>query len=244
MRRVDFKIRTVDLNQKTVKLQIWDTSGLQRFQEITRSYFNTAHGFLLVFDVTSRQNFDNIRNWMRKAEQHGCETAAKVLVGNKCDLVEKRVVSTEEAQQLADELGMLFVEVSAKSGDSVQKAFFTLADSVMQVKWLERFVDLREPPEPESITITEPEPEPETETEPEPEPNSSEHAVHLGMAQANARIISGEQISDNVTVEELKNERLKLELEIAKVQVEDRKNERKHKLEMEKVKLRVSFTAT
>ena len=121
------------MNEERVKLQVWDTAGNARFHTITQAFYRRlgAEGILLVYDVTDRQSFENIRNWwIKDVAHHAPETALKILIGNKCDMDEKRVVSTEEGQKLADELDIQFFEVSAKSGRSVENAFFTLVEDI------------------------------------------------------------------------------------------------------------------
>ena len=130
MRRIDFKIRTIEMDGKRVKLQIWDTAGQERFRTITQAYYRGAMGILLVYDVTDRQSFENIRNWIKNIKQHASETVRKILLGNKCDMDEKRAVSTEEGQKLADEIDIQFFEVSAKSGRSVENAFCKLVENI------------------------------------------------------------------------------------------------------------------
>jgi Ras-related protein Rab-8A len=84
-------------------------------------------GIMLVYDVTDPASFDNIRNWMTSLEQNASEGVNKILVGNKCDLVDKRVISTERGKALADEYKIKFFECSAKSSINVEEAFMTLA---------------------------------------------------------------------------------------------------------------------
>ncbi|KAF2815305.1 NCA2-domain-containing protein [Mytilinidion resinicola] len=127
---IDFKIRTIELDGKRVKLQIWDTAGQERFRTITTAYYRGAMGILLVYDVTDERSFNNIRTWFSNVEQHATEGVNKILIGNKCDWEEKRAVSTERGQQLADELGIPFLEVSAKSNINVDKAFYSLAADI------------------------------------------------------------------------------------------------------------------
>jgi len=87
-------------------------------------------GILLVYDVTDEKSFGNIRTWFSNVEQHASEGVNKILIGNKCDWDEKRVVSTEQGQALADELGIPFLEVSAKSNINIEKAFYSLAGDI------------------------------------------------------------------------------------------------------------------
>ncbi|KAK3943831.1 ATP synthase regulation protein NCA2-domain-containing protein [Diplogelasinospora grovesii] len=127
---IDFKIRTIELDGKRVKLQIWDTAGQERFRTITTAYYRGAMGILLVYDVTDERSFNNIRTWFANVEQHATEGVNKILIGNKCDWEEKRAVSTEQGQALADELGIPFLEVSAKSNINIDKAFYSLAADI------------------------------------------------------------------------------------------------------------------
>ncbi|KAI1852452.1 hypothetical protein JX265_011085 [Neoarthrinium moseri] len=127
---IDFKIRTIELDGKRVKLQIWDTAGQERFRTITTAYYRGAMGILLVYDVTDQRSFDNIRTWFANVEQHATEGVNKILIGNKCDWEDKRVVSTEQGEALAKELGIPFLEVSAKSNINIDKAFYSLAADI------------------------------------------------------------------------------------------------------------------
>lgn len=124
---IDFKIRTIDLDNKKIKLQIWDTAGQERFRTITTAYYRGAMGILLVYDVTDEKSFHNIRNWIKNIDEHASEGVNKILVGNKCDCEEKKVISREQGQALADEYGIPFLETSAKSNINVEEGFFTLA---------------------------------------------------------------------------------------------------------------------
>lgn len=127
---IDFKIRTIELDGKRVKLQIWDTAGQERFRTITTAYYRGAMGILLVYDVTDERSFANVRTWHANVEQHASEGVSRILVANKSDWEEKRVVTTEQGQALADELGVRYVETSAKANAGVEEAFTLLARDV------------------------------------------------------------------------------------------------------------------
>ncbi|KAH0896307.1 hypothetical protein HID58_045875, partial [Brassica napus] len=113
---IDFKIRTIELDDKRIKLQIWDTAGQERFRTITTAYYRGAMGILLVYDVTDETSFNNIRNWIRNIEQHASDNVNKILVGNKADMDEsKRAVPTSRGQALADEYGIKFFETVSQT---------------------------------------------------------------------------------------------------------------------------------
>ncbi|XP_068172994.1 ras-related protein ORAB-1-like [Antennarius striatus] len=127
---VDFKIRTVDMDGKMVKLQIWDTAGQERFRTITSSYYRGAHGIIIVYDVTEQESFNNVKQWLEEIDRYACENVSRMLVGNKCDLVGKKVVDAATAQELASSLKISFLETSAKSSDNVEGAFLTMASEI------------------------------------------------------------------------------------------------------------------
>ncbi|XP_027668372.2 ras-related protein Rab-42 [Falco biarmicus] len=128
---VEFYSRTVPLLPTgKAKLQLWDTAGQERFRSITRSFYRSAAGVLLVFDLTNRASFEHVLEWYHEAA--GERPPAFLLVGHKCDLVAERAVSAEEAGHLATTLGMAFVETSARTNCNVEMAFQMLAGSIQQ----------------------------------------------------------------------------------------------------------------
>jgi len=129
---VDFKIRTLDIDGKTVKLQIWDTAGQERFRTITSSYYRGAHGIIVVYDVTDKVSFNNVKQWLGEIDRYACQSVNKLLVGNKADLVEKKVVDFNEAKEFADSLGISFLETSAKSAQNVDEAFLTMTRQIKE----------------------------------------------------------------------------------------------------------------
>ena len=129
---VDFKIRTVEMEGKTVKLQIWDTAGQERFKTITSSYYRGAHGIIVVYDVTDAESFNNVKVWLSEIDKYASEGVNKLLVGNKSDLTAKKVVSYQTAKEFADSMGMDFLETSARNATNVEKAFMTMASQIKQ----------------------------------------------------------------------------------------------------------------
>jgi len=127
---IDFKIRTIDLDGKKIKLQIWDTAGQERFRTITTAYYRGAMGIMLVYDITNEKSFDNIKNWIRNIEEHASQDVEKMILGNKCDMNDRREVTKERGEELAIEYGIKFMETSAKASINVEEAFYTLARDI------------------------------------------------------------------------------------------------------------------
>jgi Ras-related protein Rab-1A len=127
---VDFKIRTIELEGKTVKLQIWDTAGQERFRTITSSYYRGAHGIIVVYDVTDNDTFTNVKQWLQEIDRYASEGVNKLLVGNKSDLTSKKVVEYSVAKEFADQLNIPFLETSAKNATNVEQAFLTMAKQI------------------------------------------------------------------------------------------------------------------
>jgi Ras-related protein Rab-1A len=127
---VDFKIRTIEQDGKHIKLQIWDTAGQERFRTITSSYYRGAHGIMVVYDVTDPESFDNVKQWITEIQRYGSESVTKLLIGNKTDLEERRIVSTEAGREYAKIMGIDFVETSAKDANNIDQAFYTLSAKI------------------------------------------------------------------------------------------------------------------
>ncbi|KAL8439336.1 hypothetical protein Efla_002816 [Eimeria flavescens] len=124
---VDFRFRTVDINGKAVKLQIWDTAGQERFRTITSAYYRGADGIVLVYDVTEAESFAHVDEWLAEVNRYATENTVKILVGNKSEKDRDRVVPTEDARRKAEDLGIAFLETSAKESINVDLAFTTVA---------------------------------------------------------------------------------------------------------------------
>ena len=118
------------MDHKIIKLQIWDTAGQERFRTITSSYYRGAHGIIVVYDVTDKESFNHVPEWLNEIEKYACENVNKLLFGNKSDLTAKRVVSTEQGKEFAESQGIEFLETSAKEATNVEQAFLTLATQI------------------------------------------------------------------------------------------------------------------
>jgi Ras-related protein Rab-1A len=128
---VDFKVRTRTIDEKVAKMTLWDTAGQERFRTITSSYYRGSHGIVVVYDVTDRESFSRVRLWMQEIVKYAGPHTQKLLVGNKVDLMSKRVVATDEGQMMADELEVHFLETSALNSHNVESAFDMLLQDMV-----------------------------------------------------------------------------------------------------------------
>ena len=138
---VEFGAKNVEIRNKTYRIQIWDTAGQENFRSITRAYYKNSVCALVVYDISSRDSFNNVSTWIEDCKNQSPKTIFMVLVGNKSDLEDKRQVSKEEGQELADKYGIQFYETSAKTGDNVDAIFYNSADEIAK-KIDENYYDL------------------------------------------------------------------------------------------------------
>jgi len=132
---MDCKYKDVILEEdKSIRLQIWDTAGQDRFRSITKNLYKGAAGIMLIYDITNRNTFDNVKKWVNSIKEEVTSKVVIVLVGNKIDLDKKRQVQTDEGEQIAEEFDMPFFECSALTGENINSAFETLAKKLVEVK--------------------------------------------------------------------------------------------------------------
>lgn len=124
---LDFKIKQLAINDTVVDLQVWDTAGQERFYSVTRSFFTSAQAIVLMFDICNEQSFHNIVKWIGDIKEHANKDVCSILVGNKNDLAANRVVQRKDAEVLADQHKLSYMECSAKTGSNIELVFETLA---------------------------------------------------------------------------------------------------------------------
>ncbi|KAJ5145618.1 GTP-binding protein y.t1.c1 [Penicillium bovifimosum] len=116
----------------TIGVDFWDTAGQERFRTITSSYYRGAHGICVVYDVTDMDSFNNVKQWLQEIDRYATEGVNKLLVGNKSDMEDKKVVEYTVAKEFADSLGIPFLETSAKNASNVEQAFLTMARQIKE----------------------------------------------------------------------------------------------------------------
>ena len=130
---IDNKFKDVELEDgKKVKIQIWDTAGQDRFRSITRNYYKGANGIVLIFDVTNKKSYENVKNWVKQIKEEVSSRVTIILVANKIDDVNHRIVTKEEGEKIANECGLMFFECSAKTGENIEHAFNELVKKTVE----------------------------------------------------------------------------------------------------------------
>ena len=138
---VEFGAKNVQINNKILRIQIWDTAGQENFRSITRAYYKNSVCALVVYDISSRDTFNNVSTWIEDCKNQSPKTIFMALVGNKCDLNDKRQVSYDEGKDLAERNDMMFFETSAKDGINVEEIFLNTANEISK-KIAENYYDL------------------------------------------------------------------------------------------------------
>lgn len=127
---VEFGAKNIKIKDKIYRIQIWDTAGQENFRSITRAYYKNSVCALVVYDITNRQSFENVKAWIEDCKSQSPSTILMALVGNKIDLDSSRAVSTEEGEDFANMNGMPFFETSAKSGENIDSIFTNTATEI------------------------------------------------------------------------------------------------------------------
>ena len=127
---VEFGAKNIKIKDKIYRIQIWDTAGQENFRSITRAYYKNSVCALVVYDITNRQSFENVKAWIEDCKSQSPNTILMALVGNKIDLDSSRAVSTEEGEDFANMNGMPFFETSAKSGENIDSIFTNTATEI------------------------------------------------------------------------------------------------------------------
>ena len=132
---IDFKVKPIELDGKRIRLQLWDTAGLERFRSMTSSFYRGAHGILMVFDVKDELSFNSIQYWLKEVDEHvKGQNIPKFVVGNVTNCHEyERTVTLEKAKEFAESENMRYVEFDLKHISTVTKIFTDMAVDIMDM---------------------------------------------------------------------------------------------------------------
>jgi len=127
---IEYKMKTIEINNRNVILRIWDTSGQERYRSITKNFYRNTNGIAYVFDITNRGSFENIKRWLIDSQELD-DKVKKILVGNKIDLENDRKIDKQIIEKFAEKKGMKYYETSAKEGTNIDTVFKELAEEIL-----------------------------------------------------------------------------------------------------------------
>ena len=137
---VEYKTKEIEYNGYNVELQVCDTAGQERFKSITKSFFRNTNGIIFVYDITNKNTFKNVKNWVNNSEENDFGFK-RILVGNKIDLQNKRKVELADAKEMANKKNMEVIETSAKTGANINKVFTKLTELILENKSNEEIME-------------------------------------------------------------------------------------------------------
>ena len=137
---VDYRPYRIKIEPFLVQLELWDTAGQENYKSIAKTYFRNSVGCVLVFDVTNQQSFDDLSFWLQTYRELGDPHSEIILVGNKTDLEEQRVISADAAEGFAKENELHYYETSAVSGKNIPEVFDRLAHQIFDLVKMEKLV--------------------------------------------------------------------------------------------------------
>jgi Ras-related protein Rab-1A len=124
---IDFNVKSFIVNDKKIKLQIWDSCGQERFNALTRSYYRNTDAFIVCYDISSNKSFENAHFWLKELDKYVDRPVIKILVGTKNDLEDLRKVKYQDGKNFADSLKIDFMETSAKNNSNIRDLFYNLS---------------------------------------------------------------------------------------------------------------------
>ena len=128
---IDFQVKYLNINNKKVKVQIWDTTGQERYQILAKNCFNSSDGFVIVYDITNRKSYNNVNNWIEQINETAPNHSKSIIFGNKNDLNDIREVKLNEGKELAKKYNYKFFETSAKDGINLNEGFESIVREIM-----------------------------------------------------------------------------------------------------------------
>ena len=128
---IDLKASSIEINNKKIKIQLWDTAGQEKYRAITKNLFLKVQGVLVVYDITNEDSFKSIKSWVNTIKDECGKQMQMIIVGNKCDLNDQRIIDKNAAMEYAKQEKIEYIETSCKTGENIQKAIAILCEKVL-----------------------------------------------------------------------------------------------------------------
>ena len=129
---IELKTTSIQIDGKSIKIQLWDTAGQEKFRAMTKNLYLKSQGIIILFDITNETSFINLKNWMSQIKESCGEDIPILLVGNKIDLEDNRVINKERAMEYANNENIEYIEVSSKTGENINKALTSLLQKILK----------------------------------------------------------------------------------------------------------------
>ena len=131
---VDFFMKSMKIDDKLIKLQLWDTAGTEKFKSITTGYYRGANAAFIVFDLTSRKSFESVSEWIENYYKYSNPDYERhvILIGNKSDLKNERIITEDEIDDFVKLNKIKYFETSAKNGENIDESFLFIAEQLMK----------------------------------------------------------------------------------------------------------------
>ena len=129
---IELKTSSIQIDGKSIKIQLWDTAGQEKYRAMTKNLYLKSQGIIILFDITNETSFINLKNWMSQIKESCGEDIPILLVGNKIDLEDNRVINKERAMEYANNENIEYIEVSSKTGENINKALTSLLQKILK----------------------------------------------------------------------------------------------------------------
>ena len=129
---IDLKTKDIEVKNKKIRIQIWDTAGQVKYKAITRNLFLKVLGVLIIYDITNEKSYNNLKSWVKLIREECGSHMQIIIVGNKCDLDSERKINQDEVMNYAEEEKIEYIETSCKTGENVHKVVKTICEKILE----------------------------------------------------------------------------------------------------------------
>ena len=133
---IDLKATDIEIKNKKIHIQLWDTAGQEKYKAITKNLFLKVMGALIIYDITNEASYNNLKSWVKLIKEECGKHMQLIILGNKSDLNDERKISKDEAINYAKEQNIEYIETSSKTGENVKKAVTMICENILENKEL------------------------------------------------------------------------------------------------------------